>query len=76
MHRIIPDQQINDRVHFERKTAYKHEKPPLDDSFGGKLYLCGFEKSLCINGFRAKKQNAYSIKISVLFWRPKQDSNL
>jgi hypothetical protein len=63
---IIPNQQINDRVHFDRKTAYKREKPPSDDSFGGVLYLWGFEESLCINSLRIKKQNAYSIRISVL----------
>ena len=34
---IIPNQQINDRVHFDCKTTYKHKKPPLDHSFGGIL---------------------------------------
>ena len=66
---IIPNRQLNDRVHFEHKTAYKHKKPPSDDSFGGNLYLFGFSNPLYINGFKAKKKNAYSIKIGVQLWR-------
>ena len=56
-------------MHFERQTAYKRKKPPLEDSFGGKMYLCDFSNPLYINGFRAKKKNAYSIRISVLLWQ-------
>ena len=74
--RIIPNQQINDRVHFEGNRIQKCKKPPLDDSFGGELYLCGFSNPLYVNGFRTKKKNAYSIKTGVQLWRPKQDSNL
>ena len=36
---FVPNQQINDRVHFEHKTVYKRKKPPLDDSLGGELFL-------------------------------------
>ena len=37
------------------------------------MYLCGFSNPLYISGFRAKKQNAYSIKTGVQLWRPKQE---
>lgn len=65
---VFSDQQIYETELLERKTAYSRKAPPSDASFGGELFLWVLtNRDIC--GFRAKQENACSVKTDVLLWQ-------